>query len=71
MDIRLRNTPIKHLLLLIPEMSQPIPLRRDLRVERPNVVVDRVRSLGLEFLMERRALEECLLLFSRSSGLCV
>lgn len=60
-DLALPDAVVEQPLLLVPEVAQAVPLRRDLRVERPHVVVDGARGLGDEVLVERRAAEERLL----------
>jgi hypothetical protein len=57
-DIIERNAIIKHFLLLVAEMPQAVPLRRRLRVEGPDVVVDDARRFLVELLVEGLAAEE-------------
>lgn len=45
------------LVILIPKMPEPIPLRAALRVERQRVVVDRPRRLVEDMLMKRLPVE--------------
>jgi hypothetical protein len=58
MDILHCDAIVKDLLLLIPKVAQAIPLRGDLRVEIPDIVVDRRGRLGDEVLVEYGPLEE-------------
>lgn len=62
MDIALRDAVIEELRILVREMAQAVPLRGDLRVEGPHVVVDGPRGLVYELPVERLALEERLAL---------
>lgn len=57
-DLLHGHAVVEELLLLVPKVAQAIPLRRDLRVERPDVVVARERRLGQQLLVERAPAEE-------------
>ena len=58
MDLLHGDAVVEQLLLLVPKVPQAVPLRRDLRVEGPYVVVDGGGRLGEDVLVEAGALEE-------------
>ena len=62
MDIVLRDAVVEELGVLIREMAKAVPLRRDLRIEGPDVIVNGPGYLGDEFPVQRGALEEGLVL---------
>jgi hypothetical protein len=58
MDIIQRDTIIEYFLRLVAKVAQPVPLRRRLCVEGPDVVVDDARRFLVQFLVESLAAEE-------------
>jgi hypothetical protein len=58
MNILEGNAVIKFLLFLIGEMAEAIPLRGDLGVKGPDVVVYNTGVLVDDFLVEKGAVEE-------------
>jgi hypothetical protein len=53
-----RNAVIESLFLLVREVSQPVPLARDLGVEGPDIVVYGPGMLMDNLLVKKRAVEE-------------
>lgn len=61
MDVFQSDAVVEQLLLLVSEMPKPVPLRRDLCVECPDIVVDDSRGFVDELLVEERSIEKGLL----------
>ena len=58
MDIIQRDAIIEYFLLLVAKVAQAVPLRRRLRVEGPDVIVDDARRFLVQFLVESLPAEE-------------
>lgn len=58
MDLIKRYAVVKHLLLLVTEMSQAVPLTTGLRVEGPYIIIDDSRWLLIYILFELLSAEE-------------
>ena len=57
-DVVQRDTIVENLFLLVAKVAQAVPLRRRLRVEGPDVVVDDARRFLVQLLVESLATEE-------------